>query len=50
MARRYKPHRGVVLLVVLTLLTLLIVVGLTFTVLSGAIPSSGRGERQQRAL
>ena len=35
MARRHKPHRGVVLLVVLTLLTLLIVVGLTFTVLSG---------------
>ncbi len=35
MARRQKPHRGVVLLVVLTLLTLLIVVGLTFTLLSG---------------
>ena len=35
MARRHKPHRGVVLLVVLTLLTLLIVIGLTFAALSG---------------
>ncbi|MHB8861704.1 MAG: hypothetical protein ACYC6N_04810 [Pirellulaceae bacterium] len=37
MARRHqrKPRRGVVLLIVLTLLTLLIVVGLTFAILSG---------------
>ena len=35
MARRHQPRRGVVLLVVLTLLTLLIVLGLTFTIISG---------------
>ena len=35
MARRHKPHRGVVLLIVLILLTLLLVIGLTFAVLSG---------------
>lgn len=36
MARRHQqPRRGVVLLVVLTLLTLLIVVGLTFAIISG---------------
>ena len=35
MARRHKPRRGVVLLIILTLLTLLIVVGLTFAVLLG---------------
>ncbi len=35
MARRHKPRRGVVLLIVLTLLTLLIVLGLTFAIISG---------------
>ena len=35
MVRRHKPRRGVVLLVILTLLTLLIVVGITFTLISG---------------
>ncbi len=49
MVRRHKPRRGVVLLVVLTLLTLLIVIGLTFVVLSGqfrrAAESNARKER-----
>ena len=35
MARRHKPRRGIVLLIILTLLTLLIVLGLTFAILSG---------------
>ena len=35
MARRHKPRRGVVLLIVLMLLTLLMVIGLTFAVISG---------------
>jgi len=35
MARRHRQRRGIVLLIILTLLTLLIVVGLTFALLSG---------------
>ena len=35
MARRHEPRRGVVLLIVLILLTLLMVIGLTFVVISG---------------
>ncbi len=49
MARRHKPHRGVVLLVVLTLLTLLIVIGLTFVVLSGQFRRTAEtGVRKER--
>ena len=49
MARRHKPHRGIVLLVVLTLLTLLIVVGLTFVVLSGQFRRAAEaGARKER--
>ncbi len=35
MTRRHRANRGVVLLIVLTLLTLLVVVGLTFALISG---------------
>ncbi len=35
MARRHKANRGVVLLIVLSLLTLLVVIGLTFALVSG---------------
>ncbi len=48
MARRHQPHRGIVLLVVLTLLTLLMVIGLTFAALSGQFrraAETGRAER-----
>ena len=50
MVRRHKSRRGVVLLVVLTLLTLLIVIGLTFVLLSGLFrrtptPMRARAER-----
>ena len=49
MARRHKPNRGIVLLVILTLLTLLIVVGLTFAVLSGQFRRAAEaGVRQER--
>ncbi len=41
MVRRHKPRHGVVLLVVLTLLTLLIVIGLTFAALSGHLRRAG---------
>ncbi|MHB8973617.1 MAG: hypothetical protein ACYC3X_25725 [Pirellulaceae bacterium] len=49
MARRHKPRRGVVLLIVIMLLTLLMVIGLTFAILSGqfrrAAESSARKDR-----
>ena len=50
MARRHKPRRGIVLLIILTLLTLLIVVGLTFAILSGPVPPRGRSECAQGTL
>ena len=49
MSRRHKPRRGVVLLVVLTLLTLLLVVGLTLTVLSGHFRRAAEANARKNA-
>ncbi|MFW6171173.1 MAG: hypothetical protein ACODAD_11840, partial [Planctomycetota bacterium] len=47
MIRRHKPRRGVVLLVVLTLLTLLIVVGVTLVVISGQFRRGAEASARQ---
>ncbi len=47
MVRRHKPRRGVVLLVVLTLLTLLIVIGLTFVLLAGGYRRAAEANSRQ---